>query len=99
MIFETYYYTFIHCDKDWKVSDIYPADYLEGFYENQVEDYEMSFNTTVNYIHYSAFLFQTRMSRFKFSGNYIVKGLSDSGYPDNPVLTKRFMISRESLRI
>ena len=25
---ETYYYTFIHCDKDWNKSDIFPNDYL-----------------------------------------------------------------------
>ncbi len=27
---ETYYYTFIHCDKDWKKSDIFPNDYLSS---------------------------------------------------------------------
>ena len=49
---ETYYYSFIHCDKDWKRSEIYPTDYLEGFPENQIEDYKPSFNTTVSYFHY-----------------------------------------------
>src|SRR5271157_85315 len=43
---ETYYYSFIHCDKDWKKSEIYPTDYLEGFPENQIEDYKPSFSTT-----------------------------------------------------
>ena len=43
---ETYYYTFIHCDKDWRKSDIFPNDYLEGFPENQIEEYKTSFNTT-----------------------------------------------------
>ncbi len=49
---EAYYYTFIHCDKDWNKSDIFTNDYLEGFPENPIEDYKPSFNTTVNYIHY-----------------------------------------------
>jgi len=31
---ETYYYTFIHCDKDWKKSDIIPNDYMSGDTEN-----------------------------------------------------------------
>ena len=49
---ESYYYTFIHCDKDWNKSDIFPNDYMNGFAENPLEDYSNSFNTTVRYIHY-----------------------------------------------
>lgn len=90
---ETFYYTFIHCDKDWNQSEIYPADYLEGFYENQIDDYEMSFNTTVNYIHYSL-SFPNSDIRFKYSGNYIVK-VYPIGEEDNPILTKRFVISEQ----
>ena len=26
---ESYYYTFIHCDKDWNKSDIFPDDYTD----------------------------------------------------------------------
>ena len=44
--------TFIHCDKDWKKSDIFPNDYLDGYSDNPIEDYEASFNTTVKYYHY-----------------------------------------------
>ena len=50
---ESYNYTFVHCDKDWNKSDIFPNDYLNGYAENPVEDYANSFNTTVNYIHYN----------------------------------------------
>ena len=49
---ESYYYTFIHCDKDWQKSDIFPNDYLNGLPENPMEDYKASFNTTVSYFHY-----------------------------------------------
>ncbi len=94
---ETYYYTFIHCDKEWKQSDIYPSDYLEGFAENQIEDYNMSFNTTTNYIHYSL-SFPNRDISFRYSGNYIVK-VFPFGDPDNPVLTRRFMVSENQVSI
>src|SRR5665811_1952246 len=47
---EAYYYTFSHCDKDWKKSDIFQNDYLQGYSENPVEDYVNSFNTTISYI-------------------------------------------------
>src|SRR5512139_4062872 len=49
---EAYDYTFIHCDKDWNRSDIFPNDYIEGFQENRIEDFKPSFNTTMSYIHY-----------------------------------------------
>ena len=31
---ENFYYTFIHCSKDWQKSDITFPDFLEGFEEN-----------------------------------------------------------------
>jgi hypothetical protein len=94
---ETYYYTFIHCDKDWNESEIYPVDYLDGFSENQVDEYEMSFNTTVNYIHYSL-SFPNNDIKFKYSGNYIVK-VYPIGDPEKAVFTKRFMVSENSASI
>ncbi|MEE4115725.1 MAG: DUF5103 domain-containing protein [Marinilabiliaceae bacterium] len=94
---ETYYYSFIHCDRDWNVSDIFSPDYIKGFEENQVRDYSISFNTTVNYIHYSL-TFPNEDISFKLSGNYIVK-VYPAGYPDEPVLTRRFMISEEAVSI
>ncbi len=94
---ETYYYTFIHCDKDWNPSDIFESEYLEGYFENQVEDYNMSFNTTVNYIHYSISFPNNNVS-FKISGNYIIK-IYPFGEPDNPVATRRFMVSEGAASI
>ena len=93
----TFYYTFVHCDKDWRQSDIFTTDYLEGFAENQVEEYKMSFNTTVNYIHYSLAFPNIDVS-FKYSGNYIIK-VYRMGEPDNPVLVKRFMVSEKGVAI
>ncbi|MFO7851820.1 MAG: DUF5103 domain-containing protein [Bacteroidota bacterium] len=94
---ETYYYSFIHCDKDWNPSRLYESEYLEGFTENQVQEYEMSFNTTVNYIHYSL-VFPNEDVSFKVSGNYIIK-VYPFGEPGNPVLSKRFMISEAATPI
>jgi hypothetical protein len=94
---ETYYYTFIHCDKNWNKSDIYPNDYLEGTAENQIEDYKHSFNTTVPYYHYSITFPNERVS-IKYSGNYILL-VYPSGEPGKPVLTRRFMVTEEIARI
>ncbi|MDQ1297115.1 MAG: hypothetical protein QG611_1094, partial [Bacteroidota bacterium] len=68
---ESYDYTFIHCDKDWKRSDIFTNAYLDGFPDNQIEDVKPSFNTTVNYNHYKI-IFPNDRIRFTSSGNYII---------------------------
>jgi hypothetical protein len=94
---ETYYYTFIHCDKDWKKSNIYPNDFMEGFPENPIENYNSSFNTTVNYIHYKISFPGDRV-QFKLSGNYILL-VYPLNEPDNPVLSQRFIITENAVKI
>jgi hypothetical protein len=94
---ETYYYSFIHCDKDWKRSEVFPADYLEGFPENQIEDYKPSFNTTVKYYHYKLSFPNDRIN-IKLSGNYILT-IYPIGEPSKPVLTRRFMVTEDIIGI
>ena len=94
---ETYYYTFIHCDKDWNPGSVFESEYLDGFTENQIQDYKMSFNTTVNYTHYSLSFPNDDVS-FKISGNYIIK-VYPFGEPDEPIITKRFMVSEGTAEI
>ena len=94
---ETYYYTFLHCGKDWRKSDIFPNDYLDGFPENQIEEYKASFNTTVNYVHYKLSFPNDRVN-LRLSGNYIllVYPFND---PENPVLTQRFIVTEDAVGI
>ncbi len=94
---ETYYYTFIHCDKDWKKSDIFPNDYLKGYAENPVEDYSNSFNTTVSYIHYRLSFPNDRVS-ISLSGNYILV-VYPQDKPEEPVITQRFIITEDAASI
>ena len=94
---ETYYYTFIHCTKDWEKSDIFPGDYIEGFPENQIEDFKPSFNTTVNYIHYKLTFPNDRIS-FKISGNYILF-VYPVDEPGKPIFTQRFIITEDAVSI
>ena len=94
---ETYYYTFIHCDKDWNKSDIFTNEYLGGFPDNHVEDVKTSFNTTVKYFHYTLTFPNERIS-FLLSGNYILL-IYPYGDPDKPVLTQRFIITEDRAKI
>ncbi len=94
---ETFYYTFIHCDKDWNKSDIFSNDYLDGFPENLIEEYKPSFNTTVNYTHYKL-LFPNDRVNITLSGNYIFKIYPENS-PDKPVITKRFIVTEDAASI
>ena len=94
---ETYYYTFIHCDKDWNRSDLSVNSYIEGFDENQIEVFKSSFNTTVNYIHYEL-AFPNERVRLNLSGNYVI--VVYPGFnPDKPVLTRRFVVTEDAAGI
>ncbi|NLA49523.1 MAG: DUF5103 domain-containing protein, partial [Bacteroidales bacterium] len=68
---ETYYYTIIHCDKDWQRSDLFTGDYLEGFSYDEISYYRPSFNTTVTYFHYRL-IFPGERLKPLLSGNYIL---------------------------
>ena len=89
-----YSYTLVHCDADWMPSRIVADEYIEGFTENPLQDYALSFNTTVNYVHYKLLIPNDEV-RIRLSGNYILKVFED--YNQNKLaLTQRFSVS-ESL--
>ena len=87
---QDYSYRIIHCDADWKSSELSEFDYLEGFSENQLQDYEFSFNTNVEYVHYSLKL-PNEDVKLKLSGNYILEVYQDFDI-ENMVLRQRFMV-------
>ncbi len=82
-------YTFIHCTYDWKPSDLNQIEYIDGFTEEDITEYEHSFNTIEPYIHYHAEFPNNNIS-FSKSGNYLLFVYDDS--PENPILTQRFMV-------
>ena len=83
-------YTLIHCNAYWTPSDLLPNEYLMGFYEDDIADYQFSFNTLQKYIHYSL-TFPTERMQPTLSGNYILK-IYIENEPENILITRRFMI-------
>lgn len=94
---DAYYYTFIHCNKDWQRSDLFSNDYLEGFSYEEIRDYRPSFNTTVPYFHYSLIFPEERLKPL-LSGNYILY-VYHFDNPDVPVITRRFMVTEDTAGI
>lgn len=87
---QNYSYTFIHCNSNWQPSDLLATEYIDGFAENAISDYQYSANTLQKYIHYSA-EFPSTAFHFTKSGNYVLK-VYPTGNPDEPILTKRFLV-------
>ncbi len=85
-----YYYKIIHCTSDWKQSDLMPMEYINGVENNQISDYDFSFNTVVSYTHYELKIPDDDMQITK-SGNYILFVYEDND-EEKPVLTRRFMV-------
>ncbi|PLX07190.1 MAG: hypothetical protein C0598_13325 [Marinilabiliales bacterium] len=84
-------YTIIHCTSDWETSDLEQIEYLEGYFEDEINDYEFSLNAIPQYIHYEL-KFPNEEMRLKLSGNYIIKVYLDSPEPENVILTRRFFV-------
>ena len=85
-----YGYTIIHCNADWTLSDLDPSEYIDGYYEDQIDQYQSSFNTTVDYTHYTLTIPNDYM-RPVLSGNYVIQVFEQSN-PENIIFTKRFML-------
>jgi hypothetical protein len=83
-------YSFIHCNKDWEPSGLFTTDYIDGFHENQIEEYAFSFNTTVSYIHYTL-AFPNENVNISLSGNYVIV-VHRPGEAERPLFTRRFMV-------
>lgn len=91
---KNYSYTIEHCDADWYPSGLAPEEYMSGFTSQPIQDYALSFNTYVNYVHYRINLPNEDL-RILLSGNYVLKVFEDYNEND-PVLVRRFSVS-ESL--
>ena len=90
-----YYYTIIHCNADWTVSELMYSEYISGFTDERITNYEFSFNTLQKYTHYS-FKFPTMDIKPLISGNYVFKIFEEGG---KTIAYKRFMILETKLTI
>lgn len=84
-------YMVIHCDADWRRSELTEQEYMDGYFENRIDDVEGSFNTYVNYNHYRLQIPNEDM-RILESGNYLLVVYRDYD-PEQVVFTRRFLVS------
>ena len=97
-IYHRYLYRLERCEADWTTSDgLFESDWLAGFNENPIEDYENSLNTTVLYTHYSLQIPNERC-RLKMSGNYRLHIIDDDD-GGREVLCAEFMVVRKLMDV
>lgn len=92
-----FFYKVIHCDRHWKASELEEIEYLDGFNGEEIQNYEFSTNTYVDYVNFSLTL-PNEDTRFRISGNYILI-IYDDEQLTNPVITRRFMIDENRVQL
>lgn len=95
--FQTYSYDFVHCNANWQPSGLVNTEYIQGFFNAFIEEYEYSFNTLFPYIHYYL-KFPNNDIRFTKSGNYLLKVYRNNDQ-DDLILTRRFYVVDQRIRI
>ncbi len=88
-----YYYYIVHCDRNWNMSNISTLDYLSGFNGEQIEEYEPSSLTIIDYTHFYLDI-PNEDTRLLISGNYMIFIFDQD---ENPIFSKRFVMYENKL--
>ena len=96
--YHRFIYHIQHCNADWTESDgLFESDFLSGFNDQPIEDYENSFNTTQLYTHYRLTL-PNEDTQLHLSGNYRIT-IYDEDDRDTPILIAEFCLAERSMSI
>ncbi len=85
-----YSLTFVHCNADWTPSDLMISEYLTGFFDLNIINFNYSVNTFQKYTHYSINFPQENI-KFTKSGNYVMY-VYLNGDKKDIVLSRRFLV-------
>jgi hypothetical protein len=91
-----YYYEIIHCDYNWNHSEIPKNEYLQGFDNQRIQNYNNSFNTLQIYSHYTLSIPNQFTQQLLISGNYILKILNDS---KELVFSRKFILYEDLVTV
>ena len=84
-----YYYKITHHDFDWSPSDLSKGEYMDGFDDVRIYDYDNSFNTLQIYSHYQLKIPNKDTRRLTKTGNYMLSIYDDYG---ELVFSRKFMV-------
>ncbi|WP_308990603.1 DUF5103 domain-containing protein [Mariniflexile litorale] len=91
-----YYYKIEHYNYDWTPSVLMKSEFMDGFDNQRIRNYENSFNTYQIYSHYQLTIPNEQTKRLKVSGNYLLS-VFDSN--DTVVFSRKFMIYEDQVAV
>lgn len=91
----TYSYKIEHCDYNWKISTISEYEFIDGYAQDRIRNYENSFNTLQPYTNY-VLAIPNESTSIKISGNYILSVLNDD---EEIVLKRPFIVYEPSVTV
>ncbi len=89
-------YEMIHCDYNWKKSELDVQEYIDGMPSDYLMEYDYSRNTFQKYIHYSLEIPNFNMQITK-SGNYLLKVFDYD--TEELILTRRFCVTENIVNV
>ncbi|MGN0221883.1 MAG: DUF5103 domain-containing protein [Prevotella sp.] len=96
--YHRFVYTIEHCEADWSKSEgIFESDYLDGFNNIQIEEYENSRGTIVPYTHYKLQI-PNEYCKLKMSGNYRLT-VYDENEENRKMFQVEFMVAEQSMAV
>ena len=90
-----YYYKIEHYNYDWEKSDLNETEFINGFSEDRIRDYENSFNTLQPYTHYRLEI-PNKNTQIKISGNYVLSIFDDD---EQLIFSKRFIVYQPNVDV
>lgn len=89
---DSYYVKLYHCTKDWKKSSLSDLEFLREYNEFNINDYQYSIDTKVDYIHY-----RFEVPPVSIPGNYVLVAYRNN--PSDPILSRRFVVYDSNIEI
>jgi hypothetical protein len=93
---DDYYYKIDHFNYDWTPSVLMKSEFMDGFDNQRLRNYENSFNTYQIYSHYQLTIPNDQTRRLKVSGNYMLSLFNSN---DEIVFSRKFMIYEDQTAV
>jgi len=90
-----FYYEIEHFNFDWTPSRVIKAQYLDGFDNLRIQEYQNSFNTYQIYSHYRLQI-PNAQTQLRLSGNYMLKIYDEYG---DLMFSRKFMVYEDQVQV
>lgn len=93
---EDYYYRITHHNYDWTESNLAKGEFLEGYDDVRIRNYDNSLNSLQLYAHYRLTIPNQETRRLTKSGNYLISIYKDTG---DLIFSRKFMVIEQAASV